>query len=60
MAAVLRRLARGREPGPFLRWTSTTDDAGALTLTTHWDDAAVAAHQEAYFGKTLLFTDHRD
>ena len=58
--AVLRRLARGREPGPFLRWTSTTDDAGTLTLTTHWEDAAVAAHQEAYFGKTLLFTDHRD
>ncbi len=58
--AVLRRLGRGREPGPFLRWTGTADDAGALTLATHWDNAAVTAHQEAYFGKTLLFTDHTD
>ncbi len=60
VAAVLRRLARGREPGPFLQWTCTRDDADALTLTTQWDAAAVAAHQEAYFGKTLLFTDHTD
>ncbi len=60
VAAVLRRLARGREPGPFLQWTCTLDDADALTLTTQWDAAAVAAHQEAYFGKTLLFTDHTD
>ena len=58
--ASLRRLGRGREPGPFLRWTCTTDEDGALTLTTHWDDAAIAAHQEAHFGKTLLFTDHTD
>jgi hypothetical protein len=54
------RQARGREPGQFLQWTCTLDDADALTLTTQWDAAAVAAHQEAYFGKTLLFTDHTD
>lgn len=30
------------------------------TLTTPWDDAAIAAFQEEHFGKTLLFTDHTD
>ena len=58
--AYCRRLSRGREPGPFLRWHCTTDDAGALTLTAHWEEAALAAYQEAHFGKTLLFTDHTD
>jgi transposase len=58
--AHLRRVGRGREPGPFLRWQCTTDAAGVLTLTTHWEEAALAAYQEAHFGKTLLFTDHTD
>ncbi len=60
MDANLRRLGRGREPGPFLRWQCATDDTGALALTTQWDAAALAAYQEAHFGKTLLFTDHTD
>ena len=58
--AYLRRLGRGREPAPFLQGTCTPDTAGALTLTTAWDDAGIAAYQEAHFGKTLLFTDHTD
>jgi len=58
--AVLRRLIRYREPGPFLRWHCTTDPVGVPTLTTHWDDAAIAAFHEQHFGKTLLFTDHTD
>lgn len=56
--ASLFQLIRYREPGPFLRWHCTTDPAGVPTLTTHWDDAAIAAFQEQHFGKTLLFTDH--
>jgi len=60
VAAYLRRLGRGREPGPFLRWQCGGDDTGALTLTTTWDEAGIAAYQEAHFGKTLLFTDHTD
>ena len=58
--AVLRRLIRHREPGPFLRWQCTADPGEVPTLTTHWDDAAIATFQEAHFGKTLLFTDHTD
>ena len=58
--AVLRRLIRHREPGPFLRWQCIADTGEVPTLTTHWDDAAIATFQEAHFGKTLLFTDHTD
>lgn len=60
MDAVLRRLTRHREPGPFLRWQCAADASGRLTLTTTWDTAAIATWQEAHYGKTLLFTDHTD
>lgn len=40
--AHLRWLGRGRDP-PFLEWTCTVDDPGALTLATYWGDAALAA-----------------
>ncbi len=56
----LRRLIRHRAPGPFLRWHCTAAPRDVPTLTTHWDDAAIAAFQEQHFGKTLLFTDHTD
>lgn len=34
--------------------------AATLTLTTCWDDAAVAAQQAISCGKMFLFTDHSD
>lgn len=58
--AYCRRLGSGRESAPFLRWQCGEDEVGAVTLTTTWDDAGIAAYQEAHFGKTLLFTDHTD
>lgn len=58
--AVVRRIVRHKEPGPFLRWQSTIDETGTLWLTTSWDTAAIAAFQEEHYGKTLLFSDHTD
>ena len=60
VTSVIRRLVRGREPGPFLRHSSAVDDSGVLRLTYSWDDVALQAMIDRHFGKTLLFTDQTD
>ena len=55
--AVVARILRRREPGPFLRYESRLDEAGVLHLSYHWDEAAMQAMIDRHFGKTLLFSD---
>ncbi len=54
---LVARLLRGREPGPYLRYQATTGAADVVQLSYRWDDAALQAMTDLYFGKTLLFTD---
>ena len=54
---LVARLLRGREPGPFLHYEVNADDAGVVQLSYRWDDDAMQAMVDLYFGKTLLFTD---
>ncbi len=54
---LIARLLRGREPGPYLRYTVTADEGGRVHLTYEWDDRGLQEMVDLYFGKTLLFTD---
>ena len=57
---VIGRILRGREPGPFLRYTVTPDEQGVLRLAFQWDDAGLQQMIDRHFGKALLFTDQAD
>ncbi len=54
---VRARPLRGREPGPYLRYTVTADEGGRGHLTYEWEDRGLQEMVDLYFGKTLLFTD---
>jgi len=58
--AVVARILRGKEPGPFLRYDAATDEAGVVHLVYHWDEQALQAMIDLHFGKTLLFTDRSE
>jgi transposase len=58
--ALLRRLLRAQQLGSFVRYTVTADDDGVVRLDYTWDEAALQAMIDRYFGKTLLFTDQHD